>query len=277
MTTDAFFEPTDSDAQYGKGKPQSPYNSARSTECGHYEEWDSTPGNERIRFQHRIGSFQEYQATGNVVHKIVGNGYHLVLKDDIIEIQGNCRIVVHKDAETHIMGDLHFLVDGDMTHTVKGDYNLTVQGDYNTNVEGAYNVVANDVQHQAVNEVSHSGNLNVRGDIYCQQSISALGNLTAGGHLSVQGSLQVEGAVPATGGEPLPHMISGIFPGAGMIVDTVGAIALITPETLEVITPLSNFTGFITTEADVISIPAGVTLDSHVHISTMGPTSPPIG
>ena len=253
MTTDATFEPTDSDATNGKGKPRYPNNSVKGTECGHYQEYDCTPGNERIRVQHRSGSFHEYQATGNVVHKIVGDGWHIVAHNQEIIIgqsgKGNIKITVMGDAEMHTTGNMHLLVDGDMDHTVKGDYNLTVQGDFKTNCEGAFNVTADDVEHESVNEITHSGNLNIRGDIICQQSVRALGNLTAGGHLSVQGSLMAEGLIPATGGEPLPHLISGICPGVGMIVSTVGAIEV------------ASATAIVAEAGTMIAAAAGTTVD----------------
>lgn len=249
MTTDAWFEPTDSDEQYGKGKPLYPYNSVKVTESGHYQEFDDTPKNERIRTQHRTGSFQEYQATGNVVHKIVGNGFHIVIQDQKVQIDGGCHIVVMKDAEIAVHGNMNLMVDGDFTQTVKGNYNLTVQGDHKTECEGKHQATASDVVHQSTGELTVSGNLNVRGDILCQQTVSALGNLTAGGHLSITGSIMAEGSIPQTGGEPLPHIISGIFPALGMMVDTIGPIEVGTPS-------------FILAEAGLgIEMTAGATVD----------------
>lgn len=249
MTTDAWFEPTDSDEKNGKGKPLYPYNSVKVTESGHYQEFDDTPKNERIRTQHRSGSFEEYQATGNVVHKIVGNGFHIVIKDQKVQIEGGCHVVIMKDAEIAVHGNMHLLVDGDFNQTVKGNYNLTVQGDHKTYCEGAHQATASDVVHQSTGDLTVSGNLNVRGDVLCQQTVSALGNLTAGGHLSVTGSIMAQGMVPETGGEPLPHIITGIFPGIGLLVDTVGAIEMATP------------VGILAEAGGAISMSAGGTVD----------------
>jgi hypothetical protein len=246
---DAWFEPTDSDEKNGKGKPLYPYNSTKVTESGHYQEFDDTPGNERIRTQHRTGSFQEYQATGNVVHKIIGNGYHITIKDQKVQIEGGCHVVIMKDAEIAVHGNMHLLVDGDFTQTVKGNYNLTVQGDHKTECEGAIQHTASDVVHQSTGDLTVSGNLNVRGDVKCQQTVSALGNLTAGGHLSIIGSIMAQGMVTETGGEPLPHIITGIFPGLGLMVDTVGAIEMGTP------------VGFLVEAGGAIEMSAGGTAD----------------
>lgn len=270
MTTDTWFEPTDSDELYGKGKPQSPYDSVRSFESGHYEEYDSTPGNERIRVQHKSGSFKEYQATGNVVHKIVGNGYLITLQDENVYIKGKCSINILGDLEMHVGGDMHLVVDGDFTQTVKGAHNTTIKGDHTHNVEGTHQTTASSTISQAVEDLTVSGNLNVRGDILGQQTISALGNLTAGGHLSIQGSINATGGIPQTGGEPLPHTISGVFPGLGLMINTVGAVditsgtgTLITAPTNEIAGPLT-VVGPITTTVDLFT-QKGTTLNTHIH------------
>ena len=167
----------------------------------------------------------------------------------------------------------------------------------------AYQVTASDATQQSTGTVTHSGDLNIRGEIICQQTISALGNLTAGGHLSIQGSIMAQGMVPATGGEPLPHMITGIFPGLGLMVDTVGTIeigstmpiiidsamnTLITAPTniingvtaingatsilgataitgMTQITGILDVSGNILTQGDMIGA-SGATLDTHVHV-----------
>lgn len=228
---DVWIRPDDSNTD---NRPQYPYNSVRSFECGHYEEYDGTPGNERIRLQHRSGTYKEYQATGNCVHQIVGNGYHIVIKDQNVKIDGACVVEIMKDAEIHVGGDMHLLVDGNYTQTVNGNYNLTVQGDTKTECVGTVKTTASDVKQQSTGDLTISGNLNVRGDVNCQQTVHALGNLTAGGHLSIQGSIMALGAVPDTGGTPLPHIISGMCPGIGLVIDTLGVIDVTTATAIAV-------------------------------------------
>ena len=46
-------------------QPVYPYNDVTQTESGHFMEMDDTPGAERIRLQHRTGTFTEIQADGN--------------------------------------------------------------------------------------------------------------------------------------------------------------------------------------------------------------------
>lgn len=215
-------------------RPQYPYNSVRSFESGHYEEYDNTPDNERIRVQHRSGTYKEYQATGNCVHHIVGNGYHIVIKDQNVKIDGVCKVEILKDAEIHVGGDMTLMVDGDYNQVVKGNYNVTVGGNHRTECSGAVKATATDVHHESTGDLTVSGNLTVCGKILGQTSIHANHNLTAGGHLSITGSLNAKGLIPTTGGEPLPHIITGMFPTLGMMIDTVGPIQVASAEAVAV-------------------------------------------
>ncbi len=54
------------------------YNNIQQTESGHSFEMDDTPTRERVRIQHRSGSFIEMHPNGDEVHKIVGKGYEII-------------------------------------------------------------------------------------------------------------------------------------------------------------------------------------------------------
>lgn len=201
-----WFEPTDSEKQ-----PQYPYNRATVTESGHSQEFDDTPGNERIRTQHRSGSFQEYQNTGNVVNKIVGNGYTIVAKDNNVVISGKCSVTIYGDVEMEIGGNLYSRVKGDAKINTTGDCEVTSKGDTILTAEGVVNVNASEINLSATDAVYVDCDLNVRGTVTGQQSICAFGNVTAGGHIGAQGSLNIMGGVPQQGGPPLPHIITGML------------------------------------------------------------------
>ena len=206
-----WIEPTPTDKDVGICQPQSPYNNCKSSESGHYMEMDDTPTNERVRIQHRIGSFQEYQASGNVVHKIIGNGYHIVLKDNNVQIQGQCHVTIVGDTEMEVQGNLYARVKKKAEINVDDNCNLTVKGKTTLTSEGTFNLNCNeDIFLTPSGSVFVNSDLNVRGAINGQQSISAFGNLTAGGHLGVQGSLNVVGGKTYAGGPILPHIVRGI-------------------------------------------------------------------
>lgn len=100
--------------------PDYPYNNATKTRSGHSFELDDTKGRERIRLQHRTGTFIEMDPEGNETHKIYGNGYEIVVKDKNVTINGHCSITINSDCVVNI--------NGNKTERIGGDYNLLVEG-----------------------------------------------------------------------------------------------------------------------------------------------------
>ena len=85
--------------------PLYPYNHVTQTESGHSFEMDDTPTRERIRLQHRSGTFTEMHPNGSVVQKIYGNGYEIIANDKNVLVKGVCNITVEGDAHFHVKGD----------------------------------------------------------------------------------------------------------------------------------------------------------------------------
>ena len=56
-----------------------PFNHVRFTESGHVQEFDDTPGAERIHTQHRSGTFEEFGPDGERVLKVVNRNYTAIL------------------------------------------------------------------------------------------------------------------------------------------------------------------------------------------------------
>lgn len=96
----------------GSQDSQYPYNSVREFEAGHLEEYDSTPGSERVTHSHNSGTYQEILADGTTTIKIVGDGYAVTLRDQSI----------------YIAGDLNMTVDGTVRQLVKGDHITEING-----------------------------------------------------------------------------------------------------------------------------------------------------
>ena len=84
-----WFEPTDSEKP-----PQYPYNRATVTESGHSQEFDDTPGQERIHTYHRAGTYTEIDANGTQVNYIVGDSFILMERNGCIHVAGECNITV---------------------------------------------------------------------------------------------------------------------------------------------------------------------------------------
>jgi hypothetical protein len=104
-------------------KPEYPYNNVTETESGHLFELDDTPGRERIRLEHRTGTFIEMHPNGDEVHKVYGDGYEITIKDKNVLIKGHCSVTIEGDSVLHVKGDLTQKVDGDYELYVKGSIN----------------------------------------------------------------------------------------------------------------------------------------------------------
>ena len=158
---------------------------------------DDTPTRERIRLQHRVGTFIEMHPNGDEVHKVYGDGYEITIKDKNVLIKGKCNITVEGDSALHIMGDAYTQIDGDSYQTIKGDAHQLVNGDCEQTVSGnqTFNVGGSfDINAESVNI---NTDLNVVGDVATNQSVAAVGNITAGMNLSATLSVQTPGFMMA--------------------------------------------------------------------------------
>ena len=129
--------------RYGKNEEANastyPYNHVHKTESGHVFEVDDTPGSERLHRYHKAGTFEEVQADGSRVVKVVGNNYELYSNGSNVFIKGAVNITVQ--------GDAHILTKGNRVEEIEGDHYVTVHGDRVTKIGG------NDVK-EVVSDVS---------------------------------------------------------------------------------------------------------------------------
>ena len=111
---------------------QYPYNAVTEYEGGILQEFDSSPGAQRITSMHPSGSYDEIVVDGSRTMKIVGDGYEIVL--------GN--------KSMYIKGDISMTVDGSMNQLVKGDYTLEVGGNFYQTIAGSTQtkILGNDVK-----------------------------------------------------------------------------------------------------------------------------------
>ena len=107
---------------------QYPFNKVKMTESGHIEEWDDTPGAERISRSHRTGTFEEIFPNGQRVLKIVNNNYTAVLGNDTIHVQGSSSVDVDRDIRISVDGNAFVDVKGNLDQHVGGNMVLRVDG-----------------------------------------------------------------------------------------------------------------------------------------------------
>jgi hypothetical protein len=179
--------------------PIYPYNNATTTASGHSWEMDDTPGRERIRLQHRDGSFTEYHPAGNVVQKIVGTNFFIVAQDNNVLISGDCNITISGNANIQVDGNAFTYVKGNSDQVISGNATQTCQGDTTITSSGMVSVIADTINLNASSGVNVNADLNVRGNILSSQSITATGNLNAGMNVYGTLSLQTSGYLTVLG------------------------------------------------------------------------------
>lgn len=261
-------------------KSKYPHNHATQTESGHSFELDDTPGAERIRMQHRSGTFYEMHPDGDQVVKIKGKSYEIVLSDKNVSISGDCNITVNGNCNMHVKGDYNMQVDGNYTQKIAGnivqlndnemssDMRTTI-GDVNINASGNIYLRAG-----ADSQVIVNSDLTVNGDIGCNQSIKALGNITATENIMGLAGVRTTGSLlvgPIATGPTIPApLVNFVTP----LMSVLGPVAVVGATTITgetVITGMTNVigildvTGNILTQGDVIGA-SGATLDTHIHV-----------
>lgn len=145
------------------GEPLSPYsaqypkNHVRYTESGHIEEYDDTPGSERIHHRHASGSFVEIgngwekNPDGTRVQRIVGDDYE----------------IIHGNKKVHISGGegLNLVIDGAANITINGGGNIQISGktnilasdDVNLQIEGTLKASGKTIEFYADEDIGFSG------------------------------------------------------------------------------------------------------------------------
>jgi len=253
--------------------PIYPYNNVIAhTKGGHSLEMDDTPTRERIRLQHRSNTFIEMHPNGDEVHKIFGDGYHIVLGDNNIQIgidDGNkakkLNITVYGDAYLNVKGDKIEEIDGNVEQHIKGNFSQTIEGLARITCLGDMSISAGasatgSLNIQAGDHVMMNSDVEVKGSITADQ-ITSTGRVDAATGMSAG----ILGFVTLTGGVS-----------AGLPIASPGSIM----SSMDVISPL--IIGSTMTYGSMLLDPMGgvplvrSVFDSHIHIAPNGPTSTPI-
>ena len=266
----AKFEWTEPDSAHNA---KYPYNNVMQTESGHLQEFDDTPGAERIRTQHKAGTYTEIRPDGSEVHKIVGEGFDITVSNKKVSIGGFCTVT--------IAGDSSLEVKGNVFQRVKGDYNLVVEGDYNQTVIGKTSIkTGKNMDIGTVNPTSGKikllagesfiidSNLSVNGSIK-GDSIHSFGSIVAatGIHAGIDGS-----ANPVAGITTLGGINAGFPPPIPTVRGVINAsVSVKAPAVI----------GSVITLGNILMDPMGgaplirMFYDSHTHIAPNGITTTP--
>lgn len=251
-------------------QPTYPYNNVKQTRSGHMFEMDDTKDRERVRLQHRTGTFIEMSPNGDEVHKVYGDGYEIVVKDKHVQIQGQCIIEILGDATIHIAGDKTETVDGSVSQHIKGNFTQVIEGVSSITSQGNMDITAGSGATGKLNlsagaSVSVDSDLRVRGEIGADK-IYSFGRIDAATGISA-GPL---GFVSLTGGMSLGVPVA--VPGSIICVGTINAALTITSGA-GVVGSTGNF-GIMTAGLMTDTINTGL-FDVHVHPAYGGPTGTP--
>ena len=137
---------------------QYPFNHVWQTEAGHIQEWDDTPGNERIHTYHTKGTFWEVDHNGTMVRRTVGDDYTILERNGYVHIIGNAHVCVEGAKTLKVADTLDIEVNGkttinvhdtaiinagdDLVLTAAGNMSLNVGGNFGLNVAGNIDVKA---------------------------------------------------------------------------------------------------------------------------------------
>ena len=251
--------------------PQAPFNTVTATRSGHTFELDDTKDRERVRLQHRTGTFIEMHPNGDEVHKIYGDGYEITIKDKNILVQGNCNLTINGDANINVKGDKVEYIEGNYELHVKKNFkvltegltDITSQNDMSiragAGLTGALTLAASDCVFMS-GDISLDGELTAT-KITSQGRVDALLGMSAGplGFVTLTGGLAVGLPVAV----PL-NIFCATNINAGATVNAGAAVNA----------PSGNF-GIMSAILMTDSINTTI-FGSHFHIAKTGPTSPAI-
>jgi hypothetical protein len=228
--------------------PDYGYNHATHTESGHLFELDDSIGRERVRLNHRSGTFIEMHPNGDEVHKVYGDGYEIIIKNKNVLIKGTCNITIEGDANMHVLGNKNERIDG--------DYNMEVRGDMIARVRGT-----NGMQLISDNDMTITSGQPGTGALY----------INASDHIYTASDLVVGGSISADTISAESRMNAG----TGVYAGPLGVFSLgpVTAPTASI-----GYASIGIMDAVLMTDTINSTLfNSHTHIGNRGwPTSPPL-
>jgi len=152
---------------------QYPYNKVYESESGHIQEFDDTPGYERIHTYHRAGTYQEIDSNGTQTNYIVGdkfllterNGFIWIGGDYNLTVDGNANIFCRTDANIQVAQNATVVVGNNLELGVANDVNMAVGGDFRLKVAGDFKVDAGNItaKSQGDYDVQAIGDLGIKG------------------------------------------------------------------------------------------------------------------
>ena len=139
-----------------------PFNKVLETESGHIQEFDDTPGYERIHTFHRSGTFSEVDPNGTQVNYIIGDNFIIMERNGCVSVAGECNITVEgnlnvlarSNANVEVTGNANIDVAGNGTLRVAKTLDAVVGEDINLKSVGDLNIQAQNVNIQSKEDMN---------------------------------------------------------------------------------------------------------------------------
>jgi hypothetical protein len=126
-----------------------PYNKVTQTESGHILEYDDTPSAERINMHHKSGTFNEIDANGTQVNRIVGDGFEIVERNGFVYVKGAYNVTVDGAFNLRTDNVFNLEVSGAANINIYNNATVNVSGDADMAVGGTFNLRANKINMQS--------------------------------------------------------------------------------------------------------------------------------
>lgn len=252
-------------------QPEYRYNHITQTPRGHSLELDDTPDRERIRLQHRVGTFIEMHPNGDEVHKVYGDGYEITIKNKNILVKGKMNITVE--------GDCNMLVMGDKIETVEGNYELHVKGNKKEMIDGVgYYTTGSDMRIQAGSSAAATLSISTGDCLTLNCDVSVDGELTASKILSTSRVDAMSGM--SAGPLGFVTLLGGVsvgFPVATPL-QIMCATNIFSGTTITAIASVNAALGnFALMKATIMTDSVNTNIyRMHTHVAPLGMTSPPL-
>lgn len=131
-----------------------PFNKVTQTESGHIQEWDDTPGFERVHTYHKSGTFTEIDASGSQVNRIVGDGFEIMERNGFIYVKGGYCVTVEGSLNLRTDSVFNLEVSGAANVKIYSDANVDISGNCNLAVGATLNAKASSINLESVNQMN---------------------------------------------------------------------------------------------------------------------------
>jgi lysozyme len=135
-----------------------PFDHVYMSESGHIMEFDDTKNSERYHLYHKSGTWEEIDANGTKVNRIVGDKYEILERNGHVLIKGSADLTIRGDHNVKIENALRVDISGVTTINVFNDVSMNVSGKMDLSVKEDLNIRAKSINM----ETYDYGNFNVK-------------------------------------------------------------------------------------------------------------------